>query len=87
MDRKDTAKMAPSSKAEMVDLSSTDYTPPSGYHSTSAIYVGGQGIITVDMEAFDAAVSFTCPAGAILPVQAKKIIKASTDATVIVALY
>ena len=87
MDTPKAAKMAPSSKAEMVDISSTDYTPPAGYRSTAGIYIGGEGILAVDMEAFDAAVSFTCVAGTLLPIQAKKIIKASTSASLIVALY
>lgn len=52
---------------------------------TSAIYVGGAGIVDVVFQD-DTVVSFTCVAGQILPVKAKRV-NATSTATLMVALY
>lgn len=87
-DKRDEGKMAPSARAESVSLAS-DYTPPSGYGTTAGVYVGGAGVVKVDMEQGDSAVEFTVPAGALLPIQVSKIYSTGngTTATLVVALY
>lgn len=51
-----------------------------------AIYVGGAGIVVAIMED-GSAISFTCVAGQILPVAAKRVNSTTTAATLMVALY
>jgi hypothetical protein len=51
-----------------------------------AIYVGGAGIVVAVMED-GTAVSFTCVAGQVLPVKAKRVNSTTTAATLMVALY
>jgi len=51
-----------------------------------AIYVGGAGIVVVVFQD-DATAQFTCVAGQILPVKAKRVNSTSTTATLMVALY
>lgn len=51
-----------------------------------AIYVGGAGVVVAVMQD-DSAVSFTCIAGQVLPVQAKRVNSTSTTATLMVAFY
>ena len=53
---------------------------------TEAIYVGGAGIVIVVYED-DSTQSFTCPAGALLPVKAKRVNSTTTSATLMVGLY
>ena len=86
MDTRDAGKIRPADQAEVVDVSSTDH-PITLAGSTSAIYVGGAGVLEVNMEKGKAGVLFTCPAGTLLPIQVTKILNANTTATLIVALY
>lgn len=51
-----------------------------------AIFVGGAGIVVAVMQD-DSAVSHTCVAGEILPVNAKRVNSTTTTATVMTALY
>jgi len=51
-----------------------------------AIYVGGAGVVVVVFEDGETA-SFTCVAGQILPVKAKRVNSTDTTATLMVALY
>lgn len=53
---------------------------------TDAIYVGGAGVVVV-VGQDDVAVSFTCVAGQVLKVRAKRVNSTSTTATLLVALY
>lgn len=53
---------------------------------TSAIYVGGAGDVAVVFQD-DSVVVFTCIAGQILPVKAKRVNSTGTTATAMVALY
>ena len=52
---------------------------------TDGIYVGGAGIVVAVMQD-DSAVSFTCIAGQVLPVRAKRVNSTTTTATLMVAL-
>jgi hypothetical protein len=54
--------------------------------NTRGIYVGGAGTVVVTMVGSGTAISFTVPAGTILPLCVKRIAAAST-ATLIVGLY
>ena len=51
-----------------------------------AIYVGGAGIVVV-IDTNDTAHSFTCIAGQVLPVRAKRVNSTTTTATLMIALY
>lgn len=51
-----------------------------------AIFVGGAGVVVAVMQD-DSAVSFTCVAGQVLPVKAKRVNSTTTTATLMVALY
>lgn len=53
---------------------------------TTGIYVGGAGVVAVVFQD-DSVVNFTCVAGQILPVRAKRVNNTSTTATLLVALY
>lgn len=70
-------------EAEAVDVSASDYEPT---YETAAVFVGGAGVIKVDMAGSGSAVQFTVPAGALLPIAVTKIYNADTTATLIVAL-
>lgn len=65
-----------------VDVSSTDADLT---YESCAIFVGGAGDIKLRMASGD--ITFTCPAGALLPVKADKVYNSGTTATAIVALY
>lgn len=52
---------------------------------TDAIYVGGAGIVVVVFED-DSTANFTCIAGQILPVRAKRVNSTTTSATLMLAL-
>ena len=52
---------------------------------TNAIYVGGAGIVQAVMQD-DSVVAFTCVAGQVLPVKAKRVNSTSTTASLMVAL-
>lgn len=51
-----------------------------------AIYIGGAGVVVVVFQDGTTA-SFTCVAGQILPVRAKRVNSTSTTATLMLALY
>lgn len=51
-----------------------------------AIYIGGAGTVTVVFQD-DTAIQFTCIAGQILPVKAKRVNATGTAATLLKALY
>jgi hypothetical protein len=53
---------------------------------TDAIYVGGAGVVVAVMEDGGTA-AFTCIAGQVLPIKAKRVNSTSTTATLMVALY
>lgn len=53
---------------------------------TRAVYVGGAGIV-VAVAQDGSAVEFTAPAGALLPIQVKRVNSTTTTATLMVALY
>jgi len=53
---------------------------PLGRTTCDAIYVGGAGVVAVVFEN-DAVLNFTCVAGQILPVRAKRINSTNTTAT------
>lgn len=52
----------------------------------SAIYVGGAGVVAVVFQD-DSVVEFTCVAGQVLPVKAKRVNSTNTTATLMVALF
>lgn len=51
-----------------------------------AIYIGGAGIVVAVSEN-DNTTSFTCVAGQVLPISAKRVNSTNTSATLMVALY
>lgn len=51
-----------------------------------AIYVGGAGVVEVVFQN-DTTADFTCVAGEVLPVTAKRVNSANTTATLMLALY
>lgn len=51
-----------------------------------AVYIGGAGIVVVVFEDNTTA-SFTCIAGQVLPVRAKRVNSTTTTATLMLALY
>lgn len=53
---------------------------------THAIYVGGAGVVAV-VFTDNSVVNFTCVAGQILPVMAKRVNSTATSATLLSALY
>lgn len=53
---------------------------------TEAIYVGGAGVVVVVFQDGSTA-SFTCVAGQVLPVRAKRVNSTNTTATLMLALY
>ncbi len=69
--------------AEAVDVSSVDadFTEP------SALWIGGAGDITVDAVSEGTNITFTVPAGTLLPVLVNKVYKSGTTAGAIVRLY
>jgi hypothetical protein len=75
---------SPARSAVAVDVSSTDQALT---YESRGVYVGGAGILEVDMAGSGSAVQFTCSAGALLPIQVRKVLNANTTATQIVALY
>lgn len=56
------------------------------YGWCDAIYVGGAGVVVVVL-ANDQLLSFTCVAGQILPIKAKRVNSTNTTATLMIALY
>lgn len=51
-----------------------------------AVYVGGAGVVAAVFND-DSVVNFTCVAGQILPIRAKRVNAINTTATLLVALY
>ena len=70
-------------KSDTVNLAIAGYRP-SGL--CDAIYVGGPGVVVAVMQD-DSAISFTCVAGQVLPLAAKRVNSTNTTATLMVALY
>lgn len=62
-----------------------NFLPVAGRFVCDAIYVGGAGVVAAVLESGNV-VSFTCVAGQILPIAAKRV-NAASDATLMVALY
>ena len=56
------------------------------YGLCDAIYIGGAGIVVAVLQD-DSLLSFTCIAGQILPVKAKRVNSTNTTATLMIALY
>lgn len=54
--------------------------------TTDAIWVGGAGIVAVVLQN-NAVVNFTCVAGSLLPVKARRVNATATTGTLLVALY
>jgi hypothetical protein len=63
-----------------------NFLPVANRTLCDAIYVGGAGIV-VAVQEDGTAVSFTCVAGQLLPVAAKRVNLTTTTATLMVALY
>lgn len=78
----------PARSAVQVDISVTDFVMPDSFNG-GGIYVGGSGTLVVEMK--DAGpsetVPFVVPSGITLPIECRKVIKAGTTATDLVALY
>ncbi len=55
-------------------------------HYPTAIWVGGAGIVRAIMED-NTDVQFTCVAGTVLPIYVKRVMSATTSATLLVGLY
>lgn len=53
---------------------------------TDAIWVGGAGIVAAVLQN-GAVVNFTCVAGSLLPIKARRVNSTTTSATLMVALY
>lgn len=54
--------------------------------TTDAVWVGGAGVVAAILQS-GAVVNFTCVAGSLLPIKAKRINSTNTTATLLVALY
>lgn len=67
-----------------LDVSSTDANLT---YESQGLFVGGGGIVKVDMAGSGTAVQFTVPDGGLLPIAVSKVYNADTTATLIVALY
>jgi hypothetical protein len=74
----------PARSAEVVDVSVADQTLDA---ISKGIFVGGAGVLEVDMVGAGSAIQFTCQAGQLLPIQVRKVLNANTTAALIVALY
>lgn len=75
----------PYNKGVSITKSDTDNFPDVDGPCAS-IFVGGAGVVVVVFEN-DSTASFTCVAGEILPVKAKRVNSTNTTATLMVALY
>lgn len=71
-------------RAEAVTKHDTNNFPGG---ACNAIYVGGAGVMAVVMADNGEVINFTCVAGQILPVRAKRVNATNTAATLMVALY
>lgn len=71
-------------KSDTVDFDNNTGTPPLSF--CDAIYVGGAGIVAA-VDSNNVAVQFTCVAGQVLPVRARRVNNTNTTATLMVALY
>lgn len=81
---------APYVRGVVITKSDTVNIDPSGQKElTDAVYVGGAGLLVWVNEA-DVTCAITAPAGALLPIRAKRInstVGGTTSATLLVALY
>lgn len=77
--------MLPYNKAASITKSDT-VNINSDASLTDAIYVGGAGVVVVVFQD-DTTAAFTCVAGQVLPVRAKRVNSTSTTATLMLALY
>lgn len=75
------AAITPSDTVNIADAAAVTLPP-----TTDAIWVGGAGIVAAVLQS-GAAVNFTCVAGSILPIKAKRVNATNTTATLMVALY
>jgi hypothetical protein len=77
--------LGPATHGVAVDISSTDHTFD---HPTRAIYVGGGGTLNVKLHG-DPATTLTLVVvdGAFLPLRIQTVVRASTDASLMVALF
>jgi hypothetical protein len=75
----------PYNKATAITKSDTDNFPTND-GPCDAIFVGGAGIVVAVFEN-DTTAQFTCVAGQLLPVRAKRVNSTTTTATLMVALY
>lgn len=69
-------------KSDTVNLTRFDATGK----LTDAIYVGGAGIVVAVLQSGETH-NFTCVAGQVLPVAAKRVNSTTTTATLMVAMY
>jgi hypothetical protein len=80
----------PYNKASVITKSDTVNiavaTPVGTRTFTDAIYIGGAGTVTVVFED-DTTAAFTCVAGQILPVKAKRVNATGTAATLLLAMF
>lgn len=67
-----------------ITISDTDNIVSSGL--TDAVFVGGAGVMVAVFED-DSTVSFTCVAGALLPLKIKRVNETDTTASLMLALY
>lgn len=80
---------SPQGYSHAVAISKSDtvnFDAVNGQLVCDAIYVGGAGIV-VAVFPTGATVAFTCVAGQILPIRAKRVNSTTTSATLMVALY
>lgn len=76
----------PYKQSEAVDISSTDFT--ASYDNVRGIWVGGAGTLIVRLANDNADSTFTgVPAGTLLELNVRKVIKTSTTATAMRLLY
>lgn len=76
----------PYARAVAITKSQTADIQPASAQLTDAIYVGGAGVMAVVLQD-DSVVEFTCIAGQILPIKAKRVNSTNTTATLMIALY
>ena len=82
----DATLIGPAPVYETINISSTDHTLSKAGGIAKGLYVGGTGdVVAQDIEGNNATFK-AVPVGTILPIQFKKIIKASTTATLMIAL-
>lgn len=73
-------------KSDAVDFTAAGRGAAGGSILCDAIYVGGAGVV-VAVDESGSTCSFTCIAGQILPIKARRVNSTTTTATLMVALY